>query len=110
MIMLHESFAGVCSSSDIMCKHNIISTSRVFKLNVYMISGCPLKVLNIQLRSNMQCTRRSLEKLTNHVISERLDFSMDRFKCSSFIKACWSSRLQAVRRMYSLAWVQIPPA
>ena len=83
-----------------------------------IITGCDKRtalrtirrILNKPLKSNMQCTRRSLEKLTNHVISERLDFSMDRFKCSSFIKACWSSRLQAVRRMYSLAWVQIPPA
>ena len=35
-----------------------------------MIPGCPLKILNKTMRSNMQCTRRSLENLTNHVISE----------------------------------------
>ena len=28
---------------------NIIKTSRVFKLNVYMIPGCPLKILNISM-------------------------------------------------------------
>ena len=35
-----------------------------------MIPGCPLKILNKQLRSNMECTRRSPENLTNHVIQK----------------------------------------
>ena len=30
----------------IMCKHNTIKTSRVHKLDVYMIPGCPLKILD----------------------------------------------------------------
>ena len=30
----------------IMCKHNIIQARRVYKLNVCMIPGCPLKIIN----------------------------------------------------------------
>ena len=32
-----------------MFPHNIIETSRVYKLNAYMIPGCPLKILNKRL-------------------------------------------------------------
>ena len=33
------------TNNTIMCKHNIIYTSRVYKLNVYMIHGCQFKML-----------------------------------------------------------------
>ena len=36
----------VLCDNTIMCKHNIIYTSRVYKLNAYKIPGCPLKILN----------------------------------------------------------------
>ena len=29
-----------------MCKHNIIQTSIVYKLNEYIVHGCPLKILS----------------------------------------------------------------
>ena len=42
--MDHELKMQKCSYSQLMCKHNIIQTGRVYKLNVYMIPGCQLKI------------------------------------------------------------------
>ena len=74
----------VPQSNTIMCKHNIIQTRRVYKLNVYMKPGCPFTIINKQLRCTMQSTRHSLENLAIHDLSEQLDLPCGRSMWCSF--------------------------
>ena len=41
----------VPQSNTIICKHNMTQTRRVYKLNVYMIPGCPSTTLNYMIYS-----------------------------------------------------------
>ena len=51
-----------------------------------MIPGCPLKILNKQLISYIQCTRRSLENLTNQLDFYNKEIQVKYHKLGFYVK------------------------